>query len=86
MVPREGVVRTFLVEDGNLITAHGGAFREFAAAVGHKVGIDCPDPVFSGMEGKGYTEEDFVFHFPPEDMEEVRADWDRCLKEAGQRD
>ena len=29
-----------------------------------------------------YTEEDFIFHFPPEDMDEVRADWDRCLKEA----
>ena len=82
VVPREGVVRTFLVEDGNLITAHGGAFREFAAAVAQKVGIDCPDTIFSGMEGKNYTEEDFIFHFPPEDMDEVRADWDRCLKEA----
>lgn len=83
VAPREGVVRTYLVEDGNLITAHGGAFREFAAAVAQKVGIDCPDDVFSDMSGKNYTEEDFVFHFPPEDMEEVRADWDRCLKEAG---
>lgn len=85
VVPREGVVRTFLVEDGNLITAHGGAFREFAAAVGQKVGIDCPETVFSGMAGENYTEEDFVFHFPPEDMEEVRADWARCLEEARQR-
>ena len=82
VMPGEGVVRTFLVEDGNLITAHGGAFREFAAAVAQKVGIDCPDTIFSGMEGKNYTEEDFIFHFPPEDMDEVRADWDRCLKEA----
>ena len=83
VVPREGAVRTYLVEDGNLITAHGGAFREFAAAVARKVGIDCGDTVFSGMAGKDYTEEDFIFHFPPEDMEEVRADWARCLEEAG---
>lgn len=83
VMPREGVVRTYLVEDGNLITAYGGAFREFAAAVARKVGIDCPDDVFSDMSGKNYTEEDFIFHFPPEDMDEVRADWDRCLKEAG---
>ena len=83
VVPREGVVRTYLVEDGNLITAHGGAFREFAAAVARKVGIDCGDTVFSGMAGKDYTEEDFIFHFPPEDMEEVRADWAKCLEEAG---
>lgn len=83
VVPREGVVRAYLVEDGNLVTAHGGAFREFAAAVAHKVGIDCPDTVFSGMEGGNYTEEDFVFHLPPEIMAEARADWDRCLEEAG---
>lgn len=85
VMPREGIVRTFLVEDGNLITAHGGAFREFATAVAHKVGIDCSDNIFSGMEGKNYTEEDFIFHFPPEDMDEVRADWERCLKAAGLR-
>lgn len=85
VMPREGIVRTFLVEDGNLITAHGGAFREFAAAAARKVGIDCPETIFSGMAGKTFTEEDFIFHFPPEDLEEVRADWARCLEEANQR-
>ncbi len=85
VVPREGVVRTYLVEDGNLITAHGGAFREFASATGRRVGIDCPDTVFSGMAGEEYTEEDFIFHFPPEAMEEVRADWARWEEEARER-
>lgn len=83
VVPREGAVRTYLVENGNLITAYGGAFREFAAAVARKVGIDCSDDVFSDMTGKTYTEEDFIFHLPPEIMEEARADWERCLKETG---
>lgn len=83
VMPREGIVRTFLVEDGNLITAHGEAFREFAIAVARKVGIDCWEGVFSGMEGRSLTEEDFVFHIPPEEMEEIRADWDRCVAEAG---
>ena len=32
VVPREGVVRAKLVEDGNLVTAQSDAFREFAAA------------------------------------------------------
>ena len=82
VIPRSGIVRTYLVEDGNLITAHGGAFREFAAAVGRRVGLDCPDTVFSPMAGEEYAEEDFVFHFPPEALEEVRADWDRCLRAA----
>lgn len=83
VVPREGIVRTFLVEDGNLVTAYGGAFREFAAAVAHQVGIDCPDTLFSDMTGKAYTEEDFIFHLPPEDMAEARAYWDECLEKAG---
>lgn len=69
-------------EDGNLVTAHGMAFREFAVKVARKVGIECPETIFSGMEGKKYTEEDFIFHFPPEDMEAVRADWARCLERA----
>lgn len=83
VVPREGIVPTYLVEDGNLITAYGGAFREFAAAVGRKAGIDCPDTVFSDMSGKTYTEEDFIFHLPPEDMAEARAYWDECLESQG---
>lgn len=82
VAPREGIVRTYLVEDGNLITAFGGAFREFAAAVARKVGIDCPDGIFSPMSGKNYTEEDFIFHIPPEMMEEARAYWDGCVKAA----
>ena len=82
VMPRVGMARTFLVEDGNLITAYGGAFREFAAAVGRKVGIDCPETVFSGMAGNEYTEEDFIFHLPPEDMKEARAYWEQCLEDA----
>lgn len=85
VLPREGVVRTFLVEDGNLITAFGGAFREFAAAVGRRVGLDCPETVFSDMSGGNYTEEDFVSHMPPEIMEEAREYWDKCLAEADRR-
>lgn len=83
LLPREGVVRTFLVEDGNLITAFGGAFREFAAAVGRRVGLDCPETVFSDMSGGNYTEEDFISHMPPEIMAEAREYWDKCLEEAG---
>jgi 4-methyl-5(b-hydroxyethyl)-thiazole monophosphate biosynthesis len=82
VMPREGIVRIYLVEDDNLITAHGGAFREFAAAVGKKVGLDCPDEIFSPMAGQAYEEEDFIFHIPPEDMEEIRADWDRAVEES----
>ena len=83
VLPREGVVRSKLVEDGNLVTACGDAFREFAAAVARKVGIDCGEQVFSGVTGKPYTEADCTYHLPPELWEEARADWERCVREAG---
>lgn len=85
VMPRENAVRTYLVEDGNLVTAYGGAFREFAVAVAHRLGIDCRDQIFEPMAGKDYKEEDFVFHLPPEIQAEARAFWDKCLEEkAGQ--
>ena len=84
-MPREGIQRTFLVEDGNLITAHGEAFREFAVAAARRVGLDGWDGVFSGMAGRTFTEEDFIFHIPPEELEEARADWDRCAAAAGEK-
>ena len=81
VMPRENAVRTYLVEDGSLITAYGGAFREFAVAVAHRLGIDCRDQIFDPMAGKEYTEEDFIFHLPPEILPEARAFWDKCLAE-----
>ena len=82
VMPRENAVRTYLVEDGNLITAYGGAFREFAVAVAHRLGIDCRDQIFDPMAGQEYTEEDFIFHLPPEALTLARAYWDKCLEEA----
>ena len=79
VMPRENAVRTYLVEDRNLITAYGGAFREFAVAVAHRLGIDCRDQIFDPMAGQEYTEEDFIFHLPPEALPEARAYWDKCL-------
>ena len=81
VMPRENVVRTYLVEDGNLITAYGGAFREFAVAVAHRLGIDCRDRIFDPVAGQDYKDEDFVFHLPPEILPEARAFWDKCLEE-----
>lgn len=74
----------FKFYDKDIITfsAGGDAFREFAAAVARKAGIDCPEAVFSGVTGQTFTEEDCTYHMPPEMMPEIRADWDRILLEA----
>ena len=78
---REAVGRRKLGEDGNLVTAHGDAFREFAAATARRVGLDCPETVFDGVAGKTFSEEDCTFHLPPEVMPEARAYWEKCLRE-----
>ena len=66
VVPREGVVRAKLVEDGNLVTAQSDAFREFAAATARRVGLDCPETVFDAVAGRIVFEENCTFHFLPE--------------------
>lgn len=65
VVPREGVVRRKLVEDGNLVTAQSDAFREFAAATARRVGLDCPETVFDAVAGKTFSEQICTLHFPP---------------------
>ena len=65
VVPREGVVRAKLVEDGNLVTAQSDAFREFAAATARRVGLDCPETVFDAVAGKTFSEQICTLHFPP---------------------
>ena len=81
VLPEEGVVRAKLMEDGNLVTAHGEAFREFALAVAQKVGIRCSDSLFSGVKGKSYTKEELIYHLPPEELPAARAYWGQCVRE-----
>lgn len=59
-LPKDNVVRKPVVKDGNLITAIGFAFREFAVTVAQSVGVDCPDKIFQGVT-REYTEEELTF-------------------------
>lgn len=68
---RHNVVRKPVVIDGNLITAVGFAFREFAVAVLHALHMPCPDQVFSGVQ-REYSEEELTHYFKSE--EEMFAD------------
>lgn len=46
---REYIVKAPLVVDGNIITAIGLAYREFAIEVGRKLKFDCDEGWFSGI-------------------------------------
>lgn len=69
-IPRENMVRKPVNVDGNLVTAIGFAFREFAVEVAKKIGIKCSNNIFLGVT-KEYTEEELTFHMPeePEDSQ-----------------
>lgn len=63
---RHNVVRKPLVLDGNIITAIGFAFREFAVAVFHALHMPCPDKIFSGITHE-YKEEELTFYAMSDD-------------------
>lgn len=55
-----------LVEDGNVITAVGHAFREFAVAVMRRLGYACRDNVFAPVTYP-VNPEDYVYRMKAED-------------------
>ena len=63
-----------VVEDGNIITAVGNAFNEFAVHVARKLGYDCPDKILSG-----YTDSDdindYIHHLPKDEVLEFKEEF-----------
>ncbi len=68
-VDEKNIVYQPIVEDGNIITAVGTAYREFAIAVARKVGYDYPDTAYAGVSAK-WKPEDFVYHLKGEELKE----------------
>ena len=63
-VKRENLIRAPLVEDGNLITALGLAYREFGIAVARRLGMECGDDLFGGIK-LPVRESDYIFRRSP---------------------
>lgn len=68
-IPGENFVHQPVVEDGNVITAIGFAFREFAAAVLKRLGFDPGEKLMWPVEGS-YTEEELTFYWEDADHQE----------------
>ena len=56
----ENLQRAPLVVDGNIITAMGLAYREFAIAIASKLGYKCDDDMWSGIKYP-INPEDYIF-------------------------
>lgn len=63
-----------VVEDGNVITAQGDAYRLFAVAMARKVGYQCSDHAYFGV-GEEWKEEDFVYHLSDAEWKEFEKEF-----------
>ncbi|HWQ57575.1 MAG TPA: DJ-1/PfpI family protein [Clostridia bacterium] len=74
--PRRNFRHRPLVHDGNIITAIGFAFREFAEETLRAIGIDCAGGVFAGID-REYSEEELTFRMGKEDFAEFLDEYQK---------
>lgn len=68
-----------LVEDGNIITAVGFAFNEFAIAIARKIGYECPDKIYRGVPEE-WDEKYYKVHMDKEGVEELKKAFSQFIK------
>ncbi len=73
-VNENNIVYQPIVEDENIITAVGTAYKEFAIGVARKLGYDCPDTAYSGISDN-WKPEDFVFHLDEPELKEFEEEF-----------
>lgn len=67
-----------VVEDGNIITAEGNAFNDFAAHIARKLGYDCPDKILSGYIESNDTNA-YIHHLTEEDLLDFKNEFQEFL-------
>ena len=71
-VPKQNVVYAPTHVDGNIVTAVGFAFREFAVQVMRALGLACEDDILQGVNQayvpKQYAEEELIHRMDEEDF------------------
>lgn len=73
-IEEENFVAAPVVEDGNIITAIGGAFNEFAVKIARKLGYSCPDIILTGYADTG-KEEYYYAHLTKEAKLEFKKEF-----------
>lgn len=73
-IEEKNFVAAPVVEDGNIVTAGGSAFNDFAVHIARKLGYECPDRILSGYMDD-WTEEDYFAHLSEEDQEDFRKEF-----------
>lgn len=73
-IEEENFVAAPVVEDGNIITAGGSAFNDFAVHIVRKLGYDCPDKILTGYMSD-WKEKDYLHHLTNEDLVEFQTEF-----------
>lgn len=60
-----------VIEDGNIITAEGSAFNDFAIHIARKLGYTCPDKILSGYMDSNDSN-DYIHHLTEEEFLEFQ--------------
>ncbi len=63
-----------IVKDGNIITALGTAYKEFAIEIARKIGSDCPDTAYLGISDN-WKPEDFIYHLDAAGLKEFEEEF-----------
>lgn len=75
-IKKDNFIHQPLVEDKNVITAIGFAFREFAQAVLKRLGLEVKDPFMSPVTKK-YSEDELKFYWEDEEYMEFLTELKR---------
>ncbi len=78
-IEAENFVAAPVVEDGNIITAVGGAFNDFAVHMARKLGYSCSDRILSGY-AENYEEQDYYAHLPEDALTEFQTEFQEFWK------
>jgi len=77
-MPKQNLVRTPVHRDGNLVTAIGFAYREFATEVIRVLGYKCDDTILDGVT-KEYSTDDLTFFMGEQGFAEFLAQYQKEL-------
>ena len=82
-VPKQNIRHVPLLRDGNIVTAIGFAFREFATEVLRAVGCGCKNTVFPGVDPRGYSEEELTYKMGEENFKEFLEEYNGYIDREG---
>ena len=81
-VEEENFLPLPVVEDGNIITANGSAFNDFAVHLAKKLGYECQSPIFPGYINS-WKKDDYLHHLSNESQKDFLKEFKdfKCKQE-----